>query len=103
MDTLTDDVHTLDDEDHADAVECLSNFFAEKDEVLGIIVNICATVDNDNIRISEFEIFYATLEKILIKYQEQPTVLNPHLSDLLTPIISRLEVRLMNEDEMVCF
>ena len=56
------------------------SFFVDRDAVVTFIKEICS--DKWELAFQRFEWLVATLSK----YQEQPTLLNPHLSEMLTPM-----------------
>ena len=56
------------------------SFFVDRDAVVIFIKEICS--DKWELAFQRFEWLVATLSK----YQEQPTLLNPHLSEMLTPM-----------------
>ena len=56
------------------------SFFVDREAVVAFIKEICSA--NWEVSFQRFEWLVATLSK----YQEQPTLLNPHLSEMLTPM-----------------
>jgi hypothetical protein len=61
------------------------SFFVDREAVVAAIKEICSA--NWLTAFTEkFEWLVATLSK----YQEQPTLLNPHLSEMLTPMTERM-------------
>ena len=61
------------------------SFFVYLDVVLAFIRDICSDSWEHPFQ-SRFELLVATLGK----YQEQPTLLNPHLYEMLTPLTERM-------------
>ena len=80
---------TDDGDDDADQVDAGRgaelSFFVDLDSVLAFIHDICR--DDWEVPFqNRFEWLVATLGK----YQEQPTLLNPHLCEMLTPLTERM-------------
>ena len=69
------------------------SFFKEKAEVNLIIIRICG----ENWSVS-FEHDLSLLDKVLVKYQEQPQLLGPYVGDLLAPLIDRILILVKNID-----
>lgn len=62
---------------------CVANdqsFFAEKEQVLAYVAQLCAGQKGER------EAILADVTKILLKYQEQPHLLGPHIEDLVHPV-----------------
>ena len=75
-----------DDTDQVDAGRGAElSFFVELDSVLAFICDVCRD-DWELPFQSRFEWLVATLGK----YQEQPTLLNPHLCEMLTPLTEKM-------------
>ena len=63
------------------------SFFVDRDYVVDFILKVCG--ENWEAEFTEkFELVVAALGK----YQEQPTLLNPHLSEMLTPMTEKMIV-----------
>jgi hypothetical protein len=63
------------------------SFFVDRDIVVGFIHKVCC--DSWEVEFTEkFDLIVAALGK----YQEQPTLLNPHLSEMLTPMTEKMIV-----------
>lgn len=82
---LTDDRD--DDTDQVAGHGTELSFFVDLDSVLAFIRDICED-DWELPFQNRFEWVVATLGK----YQEQPTLLNPHLCEMLTPLTDRMIV-----------
>jgi hypothetical protein len=61
------------------------SFFVDRDAFVAFINEICSE-NWEGVFKDKFEWSVATLSK----YQEQPTLLNPHLSEMLTPMTERM-------------
>lgn len=61
------------------------SFFVDRDAIVAFINEICSE-NWEGVFKDKFEWSVATLSK----YQEQPTLLNPHLSEMLTPMTERM-------------
>jgi hypothetical protein len=61
------------------------SFFVDRDAFVAFISEICSENWEGAFK-DKFEWSVATLSK----YQEQPTLLNPHLSEMLTPMTERM-------------
>ena len=61
------------------------SFFVDRDAIVAFIHEICSESWEISFK-DKFEWSVATLSK----YQEQPTILNPHLSEMLTPMTERM-------------
>jgi hypothetical protein len=82
----------FDDDAEPGEAEFLSSeltHFADYDVVLEAILSFCGPSDKWG---KEWKAKWEWLGMVLAKYQEQPTILNPHLEDLITPITNRLIV-----------
>ena len=63
------------------------SFFVDRDFVVEFILKVCS--ESWEVEFTEkFDLVVAALGK----YQEQPTLLNPHLSEMLTPITEKMTV-----------
>jgi len=60
-------------------------YFAEKDLCLNLLVQLCGPMTP-----AEFRPKYEEYNKVLLKYLEQPLLLNPHIVDLVAPMSSAL-------------
>jgi hypothetical protein len=56
-------------------------YFVEKDQCIGLLFELCQTQ-----RIDLFRTKYEEYNKILLKYLEQPLLLNAHIVDLVAPM-----------------
>lgn len=76
------------------------SFFSDKDEVCDLISSLCSQNVKDDEKTLQL------LEKFLIKYQEQPQLLEPHLVSMIEPINENLlgivtnEVRILTISEI---
>lgn len=60
-------------------------YFVEKDLCLNLLVQLCGPLTP-----TEFRSKYEEYNKVLLKYLEQPLLLNPHIVDLVAPLSSAL-------------
>lgn len=92
-----------DEEEEGGEEPPLPSFFAEKDEVVGIIMEVGKSVGMDPAGRVQWmgddggtgvasRLFY--LENVLVRYQEVPTILLPHLEDLLGPLLRLVAERI---------
>ena len=76
------------DDDHGESsVMNTNSFFAEKSTVISLIQLMLET---DKSSEGVLKDHFNAISKILIKYQEQPTVLNSSLAELTEPLTQRL-------------
>lgn len=68
-----------------------ATFFRHRDEVLEVVLALCGT-EWEHTWNDKWEWLQATLSL----YQEQPTLLTPHLEELIVPLTSKL-LRIMEE------
>ena len=61
------------------------SFFSERYEVLKAIKSIC-----DGAELSLFSVKFDWLVIVLGKYQEQPTLLNPYLFEMMNPLTTKV-------------
>jgi len=73
------------EEDNADGATEEAVFFVEREDVLAKIASVCRDGGNDSFE-ATFEYLVATLGK----YQEQPTLLNSSLGDMMSPLTTRM-------------
>lgn len=71
-----------------------NSFFREKDETLGIIIDLIKTEASE----LNAEKLISRLRKILDSYQEQPQLLGPCCEELLTPVRNQLAFLVSSDD-----
>lgn len=58
-----------------------ATFFAEREEVLGLVLGVCASEDWARVWAEGRQ----RIDAVLNRYQEQPLLLAPHMSELVGP------------------
>ena len=65
-------------------------FFSDRDAVLAEIASICAPSSTPQPGDTAWELAFDALEKMLVKYQEQPLILAPHMEEMVGPLMGQL-------------
>ena len=87
----------MDEEDVVESqVTHEQSFFADKQQVMELIMQLCCEEVP-----TQRELFLEKLEKLLIKYQEQPQLLGPHVESLMEPINRQLETLLLRSEQLL--
>lgn len=77
---------TVDDNNNENDGNCegigqVQSFFVEKEQVIASTIRLCGSSLQ-----YERETILAEITKILLKYQEQPHLLGPHIEELVRPV-----------------
>ncbi|KAJ0403682.1 hypothetical protein P43SY_003794 [Pythium insidiosum] len=80
-------------EEDEDAACNQKKFFGEREQVLSLLHELVAAAPDalDSVSAAEGTLDRTSIQAILDRYQEQPHLLDPHLRDLLAPVLSEVK------------